>query len=293
MAGTERAWPEPLEDGTLLASKAKGIYKPGWTRYALSVRQSIGSPYLDREPVTRPDGTWSYLYFQEGEDPTTRDSQYTNRGLVECMKDRVPVGVMRQVSAAPRPSYLVLGLALVSGWEEGYFLLEGFAPQGRVLDPGPAAQIEALVAAREEADDTAGVFSPQGITDGRERTIASVVRRRGQPAFRHKLLELYGGRCAISGCDAVEALEAAHIVPYRGPGTNHPSNGLLLRADLHTLFDLGLISVDATSMTTIVAPRLSSTSYGDLAGKPVSAPAETYGRPSVEALEQHRVWSKL
>jgi hypothetical protein len=66
-AGTERSWPEPLADGTLLAGKAKGIYKPQWTTYALSVRQSMGSSYLDRDPILRPDGTWSYLYFQEGE----------------------------------------------------------------------------------------------------------------------------------------------------------------------------------------------------------------------------------
>ena len=40
-AGQELPWPTSLTDGTLLASKAKGIYKPSWTRYALSVRESL------------------------------------------------------------------------------------------------------------------------------------------------------------------------------------------------------------------------------------------------------------
>ena len=65
----ERSWPGSLSDGTLLASKAKGIYKPGWTEYALSVRESLGGPYSDRDPKLRSDGTWSYGYFQENTDP--------------------------------------------------------------------------------------------------------------------------------------------------------------------------------------------------------------------------------
>ncbi len=292
-AGTEQPWPEPLADGTLLAGKAKGIYKPGWTTYALSVRQSIGSTYLDRDPIVRPDGTWSYLYFQEGESPSARDSKYTNRGLMECLKDNVPVGVIRQVSAAPHPRYEVLGLALVAGWEEGYFLLEGFAPDGHAHGRGPAAEIAALTGAREQSDTAAGTFSPKSILDGRERAIASVVRRRGQPEFRRKLIELYEGRCAVSSYDAVEALEAAHIVPYRGPQTNHPSNGLLLRADLHTLFDLGLLTVDASSMTVIIAASLRGTSYEAYSGMPVRTPQGDHGQPSVEALDYHRSWAGL
>ena len=59
-AGEDHGWPKPLAGGdgeTLLVSKAKGIYKPGWSKYALSVRQSLGGRYPDREPVVRADGT--------------------------------------------------------------------------------------------------------------------------------------------------------------------------------------------------------------------------------------------
>jgi hypothetical protein len=82
-----------------------------------------------------------------------------------------------------------------------------------------------------ESSSGAGGFllGLRGGSDARDRTLASIVRRRGQPQFRERLLAIYDGRCAISGCNAVEALEAAHISPYKGRHTNHPQNGLLFR----------------------------------------------------------------
>jgi putative restriction endonuclease len=247
-AGKDVSWPNPLPDGTLLASRAKGIYKPAWSEYALSVRQNVDGPYPDREPATRTDGTWSYLYFQEGEDPTVRDSVFTNRGLMECYKDRVPIGVIRQTARQPRTVYQVLGLALVVGWEDGYFLLEGFSRDGQSKGPVSNTEIEVLSAFQEKAAANAKAFDPGNIMDGRERIVASIVIRRGQPEFRRILIRAYKGRCAVSGCDAIEVLEAAHIMPYLGQDTNHPSNGILLRADIHTLFDLGLLSIDTDTM---------------------------------------------
>lgn len=289
--GQERAWPSPLPDGTLLASRAKGIYKPSWTKYALSVRQSLSGPYPDREPVVRLNGTWSYLYFQENPDPGERDSEYTNRSMIESFEDVVPIGVFRQVRGRPEPKYRILGLAIVAGWEAGYFSLEGFSPEGKAYESGAQAEVDALVARHEDA--AVQPFEPDSLIDGRERVIASIVRRRGQPEFRRALLGVYGGRCAISGCDAEAVLEASHITPYRGPDTNSLSNGLLLRADLHVLFDLGLLAVDSASMTVILAPRLGETSYGEFAGKPVSVPEDPSTRPSIEALDAHRRWAGL
>jgi hypothetical protein len=130
-AGTIQPWPGMLDDNTLLATKAKGIYKPKWSRYALSVREVLGDPYPDREPVERDNGTWSYRYFQENRDPDALMKEYTNRGLLACRDDRVPIGVMRQTRGKPNVRYRVLGVALVAGWRDGYFELEGFSPDGR------------------------------------------------------------------------------------------------------------------------------------------------------------------
>lgn len=290
---TDQPWPQPLPDGTLLTSRAKGIYKPRWTKYAVSVRQTLGSPYPDRDPVVRPDGTWSYLYFQENPDPQARDSKYTNRGMVECWRESVPVGVLRQISGKPNTQYHVLGVATVAGWEEGFFFLEGFSLDGLSHGRSPEAQIDAIVAARRKEETKEVVFKPNSITDARERITASIVQRRGQDEFRKRLLEAYGNRCAITRCNVEEALEAVHIVPYRGPDTNHPSNGLLLRADIHTLFDLGLIAIDTKSMTVLLKSILSHTTYSYLSGRTLTIPREISAQPSNKALDYHRNWAGL
>jgi hypothetical protein len=118
-------------------------------------------------------------------------------------------------------------------------------------------------------------FSPSSLKDERERKLREIVQRRGQPDFRKRLIAAYGGRCAVTGCDAEAALEAAHIVPYTGPQSNHVTNGVLLRADIHTLFDLDLIGIDPESMEISVAVELQATVYAELHGRKPSLPAST------------------
>ncbi len=295
-AGTDEPWPKPLSSpwgNILLASKAKGIYKPNWSRYALSVRQTIGGPYPDRAPLIRRDGSWLYSYFQENEDPTARDSEYTNRGLIECWHDRVPVGVMRQVSRGATVRYRILGVAMVSGWDGGYFFLEGFAPDGTGRRRGPAGELELLSAQELLRCEAQGIFDPTSLIDGREKIVASIVRRQGQPKFRAELIDAYSGRCAISDYDVIETLEASHILPYHGPATNRLANGLLLRGDLHTLFDLGLLAIDSSSMDVLIAPPLLESRYADLAGAKLRLPSDESARPSVPAIDHHRFWTGL
>jgi putative restriction endonuclease len=295
-------WPELESDeliGQRLVTAAKGIYKPqGWD-YALSVRQVLNGPYPDREPLTRPDGTWLYRYFQENPDPMLRDEQYTNLSLMACQRDRVPVGVLLQVASKPQVRYRVLGLALVARWDAGYFYLEGFNTDGVAHTGGLATEIEALSceSGLELSAEEQALASQHSILmaefDARRRVIAAIVRRQGQGAFRQQLLLAYRGRCAVTGCDVEAALEAAHIVPYQGPHSNHLANGLLLRADVHTLLDLGYLAIDAARMTICLAPHLMATSYAFLADAPVRLPVDGYPRPSAAALEQHRAWTGL
>lgn len=65
-----------------------------------------------------------------------------------------------------------------------------------------------------------------------------MVLREGQPAFRGALILAYAGECAITGCAVTDLLDAAHIARYSGPKSNVTANGLLLRTDIHKLFDL-------------------------------------------------------
>ena len=129
--------------------------------------------------------------------------------------------------------------------------------------------------------------------DTRERLIAEVVRRRGQKKFRDALIAAYGGRCVITGCDATEALEAAHISPYQGEHSHHPQNGLLLRADLHSLFDLGLIAINPATMKVIISKRLLGSQYKHHDGQVIKEPTEPILGPSFEALKEHLSWSGL
>ncbi|MCC6333514.1 MAG: HNH endonuclease [Myxococcales bacterium] len=116
-----------------------------------------------------------------------------------------------------------------------------------------------------------------------------LVERRGQPQFRAALMSAYDGRCAISGCPVEQALEAAHIVGYRGVRTNHVSNGLLLRADLHTLFDAGLMTIDSKRLSVIVGAELAGTEYDSrFAGRRIRVPRAAALRPDRRALEIHR-----
>lgn len=132
-----------------------------------------------------------------------------------------------------------------------------------------------------------GEFDPADVVDARKRTLASIVRRKGQSSFRKKLFKAYAGQCAVTGCTIEALLEAAHIVPYLGADTNVVSNGLLLRADIHTLFDLGLLWVDPDSLLIEMADALVQSEYSSLGQKPLSLPATPSDRPSSKALRAH------
>jgi len=288
-AGSEETWSTIKaagETGPLLVTQAKGIYKPRGSDYALSVRQTLDSEYADKDVLQRPDGSWVYPYLQENPDPSQRDRMFTNRGLVRCMEDGVPVGVLVQTKPKPGVKYEVLGLAIVRDWKDGYFILEGFSDVGAFQQQGDDAALDRARIATEP-------FDPATQEDSRQRQLRQIAERKGQPRFRRMLLEAYGGRCAITGCDAVQALEAAHIAPYRGEESNHPQNGLLLRADLHTLFDLGLIGVNPGTMRVVISPELEATVYRDLEGQHITQPDDPAQCPSEPALREHMRWSGL
>ncbi len=69
------------------------------------------------------------------------------------------------------------------------------------------------------------------------------VIRDGQADFRKRLVAHYGAVCMVTGTAHASVIDAAHIVPYNGPSTNALSNGLLLRKDIHALFDAGLLTI--------------------------------------------------
>lgn len=106
--------------------------------------------------------------------------------------------------------------------------------------------------------------------------------RRGQPKFRKNLLRLYNNRRAVTGTGPPEVLEAAHIVRHAETGLNHSDNGLLLRADIHYLFDAGLLAIKPDTLEIQLCESLLDTPYERFNGEKLrerndgSSPASTY-----------------
>lgn len=152
----------------------------------------------------------------------------------------------------------------------------------RVREQTPA---DIAASIRAEVDDELARLD--SADDRRDFVQRAVAQRRGQPEFRRLLIGVYGGRCCITGCDAIPALEAAHIVPYRGRHTNRLANGLLLRADLHTLFDMHHLTVDAQSRTVRLATQLRGSHYRALHGVALRLPDSPGSLPDPRALADH------
>lgn len=120
----------------------------------------------------------------------------------------------------------------------------------------------------------------------------AVLPRLGQSSFRVLVTEAYQRRCAITGESTLVALEAAHIVPYSGDGNHDVRNGLLLRADFHRLFDVGLVSV-TPDLRVKISPRIRESwfngkAYYRLDNMPLSiVPVQPSMRPDPDLLDWH------
>ncbi|MFD3706126.1 HNH endonuclease [Nocardia sp. NPDC058658] len=137
------------------------------------------------------------------------------------------------------------------------------------------------------ADEPGVPMTPKWVPQNKLRRLREVAQRQGQGIFRDNLRRAYGDRCAITGCDVPAVLQAAHIDPYSGTGTNHIGNGLLLRADVHDLFDRGLLWVTA-AMRVAVHRSLHDTEYGYLHGRKLRLPERISERPLSDKLAEHQ-----
>ncbi|EKA6284244.1 HNH endonuclease [Salmonella enterica] len=105
--------------------------------------------------------------------------------------------------------------------------------------------------------------------DQRQIVERQIKQRRGQKTFRDQLLKS-NPTCAITGCKLVDILEAAHIDAYRNDSHNHISNGLLLRSDIHTLYDLNLCAIDPNTKTIHFSAEALKNGYSKFEGLKIS-----------------------
>lgn len=271
-------------------SRDSGIYIPSTNRvkykggehYALSVHSKLRGKYHDKLPIERPDGTWLVEYSaHEGKDTLMG----YNDSLMNCLEKGVPVGVMVEEK---RGGYRVLGLAFV----ERYNSLTGtFSLHGPVSMSTVAAGLFQYQGFDQLSDnDRIALAQADDIisqTDERRVVQAQQVRREQQSKFRQNLIDAYSGACAITNTQVPEVLQAAHIDPYRGKKSQLTSNGILLRADFHLLFDAHLISIVPDTHRIMLSEELRGTPYEAFLDKQMRMPEDVANEPNPKLLEEH------
>ena len=115
--------------------------------------------------------------------------------------------------------------------------------------------------------------------------------RLGQGTFRIAVTRAYDGACAITGEHSLPALEAAHVQPWAVGGPHSVRNGLLLRADVHRLYDTGYVTV-TPDYRFKVSPRLiddfhNGREYERCQGRLITLPRRPEEQPDGELLEWH------
>ena len=116
--------------------------------------------------------------------------------------------------------------------------------------------------------------------------------RLGQGTFRILVTDIYERRCAVTRERTLPALEAAHIRPYSDGGTHEERNGLLLRRDIHSLFDAGYVTV-TPELNFEVSGRIreefeNGRDYYALHGRRIQAPVVARQRPDPAVLTWHK-----
>ncbi|WP_082488739.1 HNH endonuclease [Duganella sp. Leaf61] len=202
--------------------------------------------------------------------------------FIEC-QDGVPVDVLRQAALRPNDQLSIQEIDL-GKIEIG---LASKYPATRAL---LAQFIETVVLSPGEADFDANDIAEKGIGEGemsmidaRRAVLRAIRQRRGQKKFRNLLLKNADHCCQVTGCSVTAILEAAHIDSYRNDTHNQTANGLLLRADIHTLFDLNLMAVDPKDLTLHFHPEVAASGYAAYRFRPLRAGSVM---PSREALSR-------
>jgi putative restriction endonuclease len=157
---------------------------------------------------------------------------------------------------------------------------------------------EQVMAAAEAAPLTAhplGVAEEQSlyVGPGARYGEPQLIRPRlGQGAFRLAVTDAYNRECAITGGRVLPALEAAHIQSFSSGGEHEVSNGLLLRRDIHSVFDAGYLTFDE-DLRVVVSDRVrtefnNGNEYRRLQGQQLRPPRQPAFRPHIERLKWHR-----
>ena len=175
-----------------------------------------------------------------------------------------------------------------------------FWPQGQWIPTPASFALNTVVGKGYDTDEGDGRYLWDAIADRPQSSLIAerygqpmLVRPRlGQGAFRLAVTDGYDRRCSVSGERTLPILDAAHIKAFGDGGEHESSNGLLLRTDIHRLFDLGYVTVSDDHHFE-VSHRLKADfdngkHYYDLYGQALRPPERGFPPPAAEALAWHR-----
>jgi putative restriction endonuclease len=153
---------------------------------------------------------------------------------------------------------------------------------------------ERLLVLRDQAREFPISVVHEALVDSSEERFGPprLVRPRlGQGTFRVAVTDAYGRACAITAEHSLPVLEAAHIKPFALDGPHDTTNGVLLRADLHRLFDQGYVTITPERRVE-VSQRLrvdyeNGRSYYPLHGQQIAVPRAQIDRPGDAFLSWH------
>lgn len=221
-------------------------------------------------------------------------------GSYEAMRRRIEK--YRHVPPSPAEDYSIGNIVLEQTF---FFRREAWIPvpadfklntvQGKTydLDAGLGRELWVQLEARLNAHAAASLQHnvAEGVV-GRMFSDPVMARRRiGQGAFRLLVTDVYDRQCAVTHEHTLPVLEAAHIRPVAEGGEHHVSNGLLLRSDVHTLFDRGYVTI-TPEYTFRVSSRLrrdwqNGKIYYRLDGQRIHLPEDSSCWPEPALLEWH------
>ncbi|QJB44077.1 pentapeptide repeat-containing protein [Dolichospermum flos-aquae] len=157
-------------------------------------------------------------------------------------------------------------LTTVSTLKDAYYNDETKFPEG--LHPTTVQKIAQKAAQKISQMIWSNYQDPQWIKEllnNKGESQKYLPSRERQQEFKEELTKKYGYKCLISGCEIKEIIEAAHIIPYSKIESHDVANGLLLRVDLHRLFDAHLIAIHPTTRKVLISEQIAK-DYQDIRG---------------------------
>lgn len=258
-----------------------------------------GTPFLFKlkSPVNRIAGGGFFIRFETLPLPLAWDAFGDKNGAASYRELSQMIGSLRPRDDGTTPEIGCSILGAPFFWPRSEWIPVGEYFSRNIVQ-GKTFESEAVPELWEAIADRIRRFPPQPAAvsepdqPGRFGDPMLIQPRLGQGAFRALVTNAYQRRCAITAENTLPVLEAAHIKPFARQGLNHIFNGLLLRADFHKLFDLGLVTV-TPDYTVQVSKRIreqwyNGKAYYRLDGQPLaSLPSNPVDRPRAEFLAWH------